>query len=323
VLILRLALRAIRWRAAASATVVVVAVIAVLAATVGPIYLHAVDQTVLARHLKEASLSQRDVLVSRQSEIGFSGVDWDLQVRNLAGQLARTHLFARPLSEREIGVDFGGRETFKSELASVEDLCAHVRIIRGRCVSGNSTDETMISANTAAAEHLTVGRTLLATAATGTTIRLHVAGVYRPIAPSGSFWEPWGLFLYGQVGSPNQPPPGDASFVTTPALTSHLRRTSVTFSANVALLPGHVRYDDVGELRRAIARLNATVAHLANRASTLGTPVSAVTTSLPTVLDQTATETSHAGDRGDGPACAARHLPPLCGGREHDGGPRA
>jgi hypothetical protein len=46
VLTLRLARRAIRWRAAASATVFSVAVLAILAATVGPIYLHAVDETV-------------------------------------------------------------------------------------------------------------------------------------------------------------------------------------------------------------------------------------------------------------------------------------
>ena len=289
---MRLALRAIRWRAAASAAVFAVAVLAILAATVGPIYLHAVDQRVLARHLREASQSQRDVLVSRQSQIGFPGVNWDAQVRHLAGQLAPTHLFARPLSEREIGVVFGFRETFKSELAYVEDLCAHVRIVRGRCVSGNSTDQTMISAHTAAAEHLTVGGTLVATAATGTTIPLHIAGVYRPIAPNGGFWEPWGLFLYGTPGSPNEPPPGDALFVTSNALTSHLRRVSVTFSANAALLPGRVGYDDVGELRRTITHLHATVTRLTNRASTLGTPVSSVNTSLPTVLDQAASEIS-------------------------------
>ena len=128
VLILRLALRAIRWRAAASAAVFVVAVVAILAATVGPIYLHAVDETVLARHLKDASLSQRDVLVSRQSEVGFRGVDWDAQVRGLAGEFAHDHLFAPALSEEQVDVVYGGpaaaQERDRVRRGSVRP-CAH------------------------------------------------------------------------------------------------------------------------------------------------------------------------------------------------------
>src|SRR5579875_1391818 len=129
VLMLRLAARAIRWRAAASATVFVVAVVAIFAATVGPIYLHAVDQRVLARHLKDASLSQRDVLVTRDSRLGYGGIDWDAQVRSLAGGLARSRLFAPPLSEQQIDVVYGGPEPLKSEIAFVQDACRHVRIV--------------------------------------------------------------------------------------------------------------------------------------------------------------------------------------------------
>ncbi len=294
-LILRLALRAIRWRAAASATVFGVAVIAILAATVGPIYLHAVDQTVLARHLKDASLSQRDVVVSRDSRIGYHGIDWDAQVRGLAGEVAPAHghLFARPLSEEQVDVVYGGADPLKSEIAYAQDVCGHVRIIRGRCVSGNSTGETVISAHTAAAEHLTVGGTLRSTTpATNVAIRLRVVGVYRPVAPAGSFWEPWALFQLGQPGSAEQPPPGDASFVTSAALSSRVQRVQETFSANVALEPGDVGYDDIGELRRTIAHVNATVAHLSGQASATGVSAAAVTTSLPTILDETARETS-------------------------------
>jgi hypothetical protein len=292
VLILRLTLRAIRWRAAASAAVFVVAVIAIFAATVGPIYLHAVDETVLARHLKDANLSQRDVLVSRTSEVGYRRVNWDAQVRDLAGEVAHDHLFARPLPEEQLDVVYGGAQQLKTELASVEGLCVHVRIIRGRCVSGNSTDETVISANTAAAEHLTVGGTLATTTTAGAVIRLHVVGVYRPLAPGGSFWAPWDLFRFGRPVAGNQAAPGDASFVTSAGLSSRVQRVSETLSANVALLRGAVGYDDIGELRRTIAHANATVAHLSNRAGTTGTPVVAVATSLPTVLDETAHETS-------------------------------
>jgi len=291
VLTLRLALRAIRWRAAASATVFVVAVVAILAATVGPIYLHAVDETVFARQLKDASLFQRDVLISRPSQLGFPGVDWDAQVRDLAEEVAHDHVFARPVYEGQVDVVYGAQQ-FKSQIASLQDQCAHLRIVRGRCLSGNSTSETLISANTAAAEHLTVGGTLATTTNDGVVIRLRVVGVYRPVAPEGSFWERWDLFRFGQRGPDNAPPPGDASFVTSAALSSRVQRMSETLSANVALRSRAVGYDDIGELRRTIAHLNATVAQLSYRAATSGASVAAVTTSLPTILDQTAHETS-------------------------------
>jgi hypothetical protein len=128
---LRRALRAIRWRAAASVSVFVVAVVAIFAATVGPVYLHAVDETVLAAHLKRASSFQRDVLISRVSLLGYRGVNWDAQVRGLAGEVAHDHLFAPPMSEEQVDVTYGGAPpSFKSEIASVEGLCVHVRIVR-------------------------------------------------------------------------------------------------------------------------------------------------------------------------------------------------
>ena len=58
-----------RWRAASAGTVFGVALIAVLAATIGPVYLHAVDQRVLDAHLANASDYQRDVSITRISEL--------------------------------------------------------------------------------------------------------------------------------------------------------------------------------------------------------------------------------------------------------------
>ena len=141
------------------------------------------------------------------------------------------------------------REQLKSEIASIEDLCVHLRIVRGRCLSGNSTGETLISANTAAAEHLTVGGTL----ATTDENRGHDPAACRRGVPPGRARRVV-LGAVGPVpvrpaGSDNAPPPGDASFVTSAALTSRLQRVPQTLSANVALLPGDVGYDDIGELR--------------------------------------------------------------------------
>ena len=293
-LILRLALRAIRWRAAASAMVFVVAVVAILAATVGPIYLHALDERVLATHLSDASPLQRDVFVSRESEPGYPGVDWDAQVRGVAEEVAHDHLFARPVFEEQADVVYSGPEPLRGQIASVEDQCAHLRIVRGRCLSGNSTGETLISENTAAAEHLTVGGSLATTSTNGVAIRLRVVGVYRPVAPGGSFWARWDLFQFGQPGTQDALPLADDSFVSSGALSSRLQRVPQTLSANVALQSGDVSYDDIGALRTTMAQVNATVSHLFDGAATGGS-VAAVTTSLPMILDDTAQETSLAG----------------------------
>ncbi len=292
VLVLRLALRAIRWRAAASATVFAVAVVAVLAATMGPIYLHAVDEVVLARHLSDASVFERDVLVSRQTTAGYPRINWNGQVQSLAAQVAADPHFARPVSEGQIDVVYGGVQQFTSEIASIEDLCAHLHMVRGRCLSGDSTSDTVISTNTATTEHLEVGDSLQSAARNGAAIRLHVIGVYRPVAPGGPFWERWDLFQAGQRGQDNAPPPADASFVSAAALAYRLGRVSQTLSENVVLMRGSVHYDDIGDLRSTIARVNASVARLTDRAAATGASVAAVTTSLPTVLNETETETS-------------------------------
>lgn len=289
-LILRLALRAIRWRAATSATVFVVAVVAILAATVGPIYLSAVDEAVLAAHLTRASLFQRDVSISRSTQPGYAGTDWGGQVRRLAAEVARDRLFAAPVMEEQVDVDYGGTPpAFKDELAAVDDLCLHVRIVRGRCLSGDSTSAAVISTNTARAEHLTVGGTLAATAPNGVTIRLRVAGVYRPLAPGGAFWEPWDLFGAGQPASGNGLAPADALFVTPAALSSRVQRVPETLSANVALVPRRVGHGDVGELSTTIAQVRATVGRLS---TPYGAPPATVTTFLPAILGETGNETS-------------------------------
>lgn len=291
VLTLRLAARAIRWRAAPSVTVFVVAVVAILAATVGPIYLPTVNETVLARHLLHASMFQRNVLVSRRTELGYEGVHWDAQVRRLAGELASDRLFARPRAEQQADVYYYGPDPLRSEIAYVEGLCAHVRIIRGRCLSGDSTSETLISTHTAAAEHVGVGGTLAAATPNGVAISLHVVGVYRPLAPAGQFWQPWYLFQYGQQASPDQLAPGDASFVNQAALSSRVGQVMETLSADLALRSGAVGYNDIANLQATLARVNATVAHLTRRPGQ-STPVASVTTGLTTVLDQAAKETS-------------------------------
>ena len=86
----RLAVRALAWRAAASVTVFIVALIGITAAAVGPIYLHAVDDAVLADRLTHAPQSLRDVHIVQDTTIGINDVDWHAAVTALSGQARPT-----------------------------------------------------------------------------------------------------------------------------------------------------------------------------------------------------------------------------------------
>jgi hypothetical protein len=88
------------------------------------------------------------------------------------------------------------------------------------------------------------------------------------------------------------PPPGDASFVTPETLSSRLPKVQLTLSAHLALRAGDVRYDDIGRLRRTMAHAKATAAHFSSQTVTTGIPAADMATSLPTILDQIAGETS-------------------------------
>ncbi len=93
-LVLRLALRALVWRTAASVTVFAVALVGILAAAVGPIYLHAVDQAVLTQRLLEAPQITRDIRVNQTTLIG-TDADWHSTVRSVADRGGRQALVRR------------------------------------------------------------------------------------------------------------------------------------------------------------------------------------------------------------------------------------
>ena len=292
-LVFRLALRALRWRSAAAASVFAVALIAVLAATVGPIYLHALDETVLSTHLQRASDFRRDVLVSRTSALGYGVNDWDTQVRTLANQVAASPLFASPVASEQAKADYEGPSNIEGQFAAIDDLCAHVHIVAGRCLAGDAPDDTLISTNTASSEHLGVGSAFVGSITTnGAIVRLHVVGVYRPIAPDGAFWAPWGFFLAGQPPSQNGLPPADASFVTHAALAARSRKFEQTFAASVQLVSARFAYDDIAAVRALLHSATASAARLAFAAGSTGTPTATVSTALPGVVSAATRETS-------------------------------
>jgi hypothetical protein len=141
-----LALRALRWRAAASATVFAVALIGITAGAVGPIYLHAVDQTALSQRLTHAPQTQRDLRIRRETTIGPAQLNWATAIRQLATQASDRRWFDPPVYSENAPITWKGHVTYGTELAALDHLCSNVHVVSGHCLSDNATDEALITA---------------------------------------------------------------------------------------------------------------------------------------------------------------------------------
>ena len=188
----RLAVRALAWRAAASVTVFIVALIGITAAAVGPIYLHAVDDAVLADRLTHAPQSLRDVHIVQDTTIGINDVDWHAAVTALSGQAANPRWFDAPVFSETAPAVWTGQRDYDTELAAIDGLCAHVRVTAGRCLPGGAFAETVVTTRTARRQHIRVGQTLEPVpGGNSAKVPLRVVGVVTPIDPHGTFWSPW------------------------------------------------------------------------------------------------------------------------------------
>jgi putative ABC transport system permease protein len=288
VLVFRLALRALAWRAAASITVFAIALVAILAAAVGPIYLHAVDQTVLTQRLLQAPQKSRDINVNQTTLIG-TDADWHVTVRSISAEASDKRWFAPPVFTEEAQVYYDGYIRSATQLAAVDGLCRHVRVVAGRCLTDNSTNETVISARTARSQHLAVGGVIKPLpVANVARVPLRIVGVIEPIAVHGSYWEPWDLFNATPNIFDNQLPRLDSFFVSHVALASRLKTVAQTVSADVRLKPADVHLDDLPALRALVRQVTDEAAALRNKSLT----DTVVGSQLGRVLDGMRTEMS-------------------------------
>lgn len=278
-----LALRALRWRAAASATVFAVALIGITAGAVGPIYLHAVDETVLSQRLIQAPQSQRDLRIQRETVIGPTQLVWGSAIHQLAGQAYNSRWFDRPVYSENAPVTWKGHVTYGTELAALDRLCSHVHVVSGHCLSDNATDEAVVTARTARTQHLKVGDVLRPDASdTPTKLAVRIVGIVTPVRPNGSFWTPWPYLNAGDSVFGTDLPKLDAFFVSHRLLAHHQHDVSEIVSANLKLRANNVRTGDIAALR---ARLNAVQNAAVHVTSVSTIAIPSVGSGLPHVLD--------------------------------------
>jgi putative ABC transport system permease protein len=283
VLSLRLTLRALAWRAAASLTVFAVALIAITAAAVGPIYLHAVDEAVLAHRLTYAAQGQLDLRIAQDTTIGVTDVEWHHAVSALAAQASDPHWFDPPVFSENAPVEWTGKQTYDTDLAAVDDLCDHVKVVAGRCLTESDDASTVITQRTAQRQDVTVGEVINPVpGGNSAKLPVQVVGIVAPISAHGAFWSPWPYFDAADSLFGNKPPRLDAFFVSHHFLDSHENDVPQTVSANLRLRADNVRLDDLAPLRSRLVTLQTAAAHT-DAVSAVSIPV--VHSGLPGVLD--------------------------------------
>jgi putative ABC transport system permease protein len=283
VLVVRLALRALAWRAGVSLTVFAVALIGVLAAAIGPIYLRAVDQTVLAERLVEAPQKSRDVHVGRTTITGAPEVNWIGSIRSLAALAADSRWFDPAVHSEEAQVTLTTKVEYASQLAAIDDLCTHVHLVAGRCLNDDDMNSTVISGRTARNQHISVGDELTPTPAGGAhPLHLRVVGVVDPVAVHGGFWTPWNYFNQTPAIFDNQLPRMDSLFVSHRMMASHLDDIEQTVAADVRLRTSSVSVEDVPALKHHIEVVVGAAAASSGQA---GLTATVVGSQLPDVLE--------------------------------------
>jgi putative ABC transport system permease protein len=239
----RILLAGIGARRGAAAMLFVVAVIAVAAAAIGPMFLQSADTSVLTSTQNAAPVGQSDLII-----IANGGTS---QMATLeAATAAAEHLAKGLLSPALTSVDVGSHFTYKSQSYSSDilarsEICAHLDFLHGGCPT--QLNDVAISQRSATLSHLAVGATLrLVAPRSSHSMEVTVTAIYAtPPTVDNSYWKDENYFDYGTGSSSNiilDPLVGSfatalsASRLDTPQLTADLAwRTGATLSGAPAL----------------------------------------------------------------------------------------
>jgi hypothetical protein len=210
--------QSIRWRLGSSLVFLLVAVAAVTAATAGPIYLAAADQSVTYATLSTVVPSADGIALQPvQGVTGGSTADLERAIGELPGGsgTAPTDRYGPAIVTVDVSaelLDPTSRQKVAVDIESRTGVCAELDIVAGHCPNAN--DEVLLSTRSAALLSARVGSRLAPS-----KNMLVVSGVYEPGNPNAPFW--WGEnpFPYGTIETSN-PREGSIEFVDEAFVTS-------------------------------------------------------------------------------------------------------
>ena len=267
-----IALRSLGWRRWASLSIVVTAVVAVAAASLGPLWANAAEDSLVSEELAEASPAVRTLSVASAANTLISGQSV-IPARALAAVEDASALPA-PVAEHVVGGTSAlasaqrlgvrvGKSFGLGQLLWVEDGCERLAMMRGRCPQEDT--EVAISARSADVLGTKLGgRVTLPelsreppVAGTGADFptRFRVVGIYRPAAASDAFWAGSQAFDFAPAvttGSAPRPARLDALFAA-PTLLSRLAATAVTARRTQLVKVRTSSVDEIDEVETSLA----------------------------------------------------------------------
>ena len=267
-----IALRSLAWRRWASLSIVVTAVVAVAAASLGPLWANAAEDSLVSEELAGASPAVRTVSVASAANTLVFGESLIPDRALAAAEVASTlpapvaeHVVSSTsalASAQRLGVRVG-ESLGLGQLLWVEDGCERLALARGRCPQAET--EVAISARSAAVLGAELGGRLtlpelgreppLAGTGADFPTRFRVVGVYRPAAARDGFWAGSQAFDFSpEVTSASSPRPGrlDALFAAR-SLLSRLAITPVTARRTQLIEVQTANVNEIDEVETSLA----------------------------------------------------------------------
>lgn len=286
---LRLAVRALWWRRALSLTILLIAVVSITVAALGPLYTRASEESLLRDRLRSTPGSASGIEFADPSGVTSPSAGMLLAELANAGLDVPAVYYGHPITglsttqSLTIGNPGADAGSYVTRLVWREGQCQHLRFVAGRCP--DSPYDVAVSVGTAAELGLRLGSALELEGVGGKdrSSRPVVAGIYRPVDPGERYWFDQGLF---DAHSAFQDAPArvDSVFLTQ-QLMSRVTEGSPRATQQYLLAVDRVRLDDLGRLRRVVVKASADALSVQNL-DEVGRRVGIqLTTNLPSILD--------------------------------------
>jgi hypothetical protein len=178
-----------------------VAIIAVAAAAIGPMFLQSADTSVLTSTENAAPVGQSDLIII--SNGGASRMATLTTATRAAEHLAKG-LLAPAVTSVDVASHFSFKDqSYASDILARTDICAHLHILKGVCPT--ALGEVAISQRSANLAHLSLGATLhLVEPRSSQSVAVTVAGIYaQPATVDTNYWKDENYFDYGTGSSTN------------------------------------------------------------------------------------------------------------------------